>query len=270
MSKPRKNPHQKSQPLKEGQIFKTNSGPAVVLEYRNARQVRIRFTSTGTEKLTSSYLLRAGRVRDQLAPSVYGVGFCSGSGYRNGGKYTNAGRKWVLMMARCYDPNNKRLPYSNVTVAPEWHDYSNYEIWHNSQNFDIEGLELDKDLLPFLRGENDQKIYSESTCTFLSHELNLALAQLQRRLKQAQNYWSHACTNKRLPTGLRYDVTHRNFRISISGKTVAVRKNILAAFEAYKRLNIASFIEKLAIERDRLAPNVVVELEKFQREYGFV
>lgn len=76
-------------------------------------------------------------------------------------------KKWSLMLQRCYDHNSRSsLPsYIGCSVADEWLTFSNFKNWMAAQ--DWEGKELDKDII--VAGN---KIYSPSTCAFVSKSLN--------------------------------------------------------------------------------------------------
>lgn len=78
--------------------------------------------------------------------------------------------RWVNMLKRCYclKFNKNRSNYDGYTVCEEWHTFSNFKTWMETQ--DWEGKELDKDL----RG-NGKKVYSPETCTFVTREVNLSL-----------------------------------------------------------------------------------------------
>ncbi len=73
---------------------------------------------------------------------------------------------WSGMMTRVY---SGRYPsYAETTVDPSWHKFSVFKSWMEKQ--DWEGLALDKDIL------GDGTIYSEATCRFIPHYLNMLLA----------------------------------------------------------------------------------------------
>ena len=78
--------------------------------------------------------------------------------------------KWCGMLKRCYSVKflDKNLTYKNCTVCNEWHLFSNFKSWMETQ--DWEGKDLDKDLLVY-----QNKIYSPETCCFLDHNINTFL-----------------------------------------------------------------------------------------------
>lgn len=77
---------------------------------------------------------------------------------------------WKHMLKRCYDPKSlERHPtYNNCTVHPEWHTFSTFRKWMETQ--DWQGKQLDKDLL--IPGN---KVYSPDTCLFVSSKVNSLL-----------------------------------------------------------------------------------------------
>lgn len=79
---------------------------------------------------------------------------------------------WVDMLKRGYSKNLKaRYPsYIGVEVCDEWLTFSNFKRWMEQQ--DWAGKQLDKDLL--VRGN---KIYSPTTCIFVSKQVNTFLLE---------------------------------------------------------------------------------------------
>lgn len=98
-------------------------------------------------------------------------------------------QKWKSMIKRCY--NHKQLErnetYKYCYVCEEWLTFSNFKSWMETQ--DWEGKELDKDLLV-----DNNKLYSEKTCVFISHSLNSAIAV--RRKKSNLKLGVHISKNK--------------------------------------------------------------------------
>ena len=77
---------------------------------------------------------------------------------------------WKSMIERGYSEKIKleRPTYKDVTVCEEWHLFSVFKSWMESQNW--EGNQLDKDLL--IPGN---KVYNQETCVFVSRQVNLFL-----------------------------------------------------------------------------------------------
>jgi len=78
------------------------------------------------------------------------------------------------MIHRCYNTKYKasNITYEGCSVQSEWLLLSNFKEWMCSQQW--QGNTLDKDLL--VRGN---KLYSESTCVFISSTLNSLLVERQ-------------------------------------------------------------------------------------------
>lgn len=76
-------------------------------------------------------------------------------------------KTWQGMIERCYSAKSlkKRPTYKGCSVCPEWHKFSNFKAWMESQEW--EGNELDKDLLVL-----DNKVYGPDTCIFVSAKVN--------------------------------------------------------------------------------------------------
>ncbi len=77
-------------------------------------------------------------------------------------------RKWNDMLARAYSQrfHDKRSSYLFTTVCDEWHTFSNFKQWMESQ--DWEGKELDKDLI-----NPDADEYSPDNCAFVDGVVNM-------------------------------------------------------------------------------------------------
>ena len=78
--------------------------------------------------------------------------------------------KWSNMLGRCYCASYQKIKpnYRGCTVADEWLVFSVFREWMQGQ--DWEGKFLDKDML--FAGN---KIYSPSTCVFISNQTNTFL-----------------------------------------------------------------------------------------------
>lgn len=74
---------------------------------------------------------------------------------------------WSHMIERCYSSKlHSRYPsYAGCSVVSEWHSFSAFREWMIDQ--DCDGVSLDKDLL-----FPGNKVYSPSTCVFITARLN--------------------------------------------------------------------------------------------------
>lgn len=78
--------------------------------------------------------------------------------------------RWLSTMQRCYSPKlHQRNPgYRDVTVHPDWLQFSNFKAWMEQQ--DWQGRSLDKDLL--MPGNT---VYGPATCVFIPQGINTLL-----------------------------------------------------------------------------------------------
>lgn len=72
---------------------------------------------------------------------------------------------WRGMLHRCYVkiPNT----YKGVTVCKEWHNFTNFAVWHKMNS--VEGWCLDKDLFSI---EGIKKVYSPDNCCYIPPVIN--------------------------------------------------------------------------------------------------
>lgn len=79
---------------------------------------------------------------------------------------------WRSMLKRVYCNNYKESfpSYETVDVCKEWHRFSVFRSWMETQ--DWEGKELDKDLL-----SKGGKVYSPTTCCFISKQINMFMTE---------------------------------------------------------------------------------------------
>ena len=71
--------------------------------------------------------------------------------------------KWTGMLHRCYGSNAPA--YKDCTVSEEWHRFSVFKKWMESQSW--QGKEIDKDILV-----PGNKVYGKEFCLFVSKHLN--------------------------------------------------------------------------------------------------
>ena len=200
-------------------------GNFIILSYRNARNVSVKFTDTGYSCEVELVEIRRGMVKDRHAPSVWGVGFI-GTKYQTKveGVLLKEYRTWIDMLKRCYDDNykRKRPTYKHCEVSGEFKSYEYFYEWCNKQiGFGVKGFELDKDLL--VKGN---KLYSKDMCVFLPHEINSALVKCDK--SRGNNL-----------IGVYFDSKSNKYSASIGGingsKRLGTFKTEIEAFNAYKQ-----------------------------------
>ena len=158
-----------------GKICKSkSSGDFKILKYNNNRNVEVQFLKTGYEATVELVQVKRGSIKDPYSPSVCGVGIL-GTKYPStiNGVHTKEYTLWCNMLVRCYsDSSKKRRPtYEGCEVGDNFKNYEYFYEWcHKQIGFSNQDWHLDKDLL--VKGN---KVYSETTCVFLSNEINSLL-----------------------------------------------------------------------------------------------
>ena len=162
-----------------GKVFQSNNdGEFEVIEYANNSNVKVRFIETNFETNVHVSQVYSGEIKDLYKPKQYGQYIGKGEFkthyYKNGKKKpTFEYNKWRWMLLRCYDEKEltKEPSYIGCSVCDEWMNFQNFAAWIQSNKYECEDLELDKDLLV-----KNNKIYSPSNCCLLPHEINYAIS----------------------------------------------------------------------------------------------
>lgn len=162
-----------------GTIHRTNEGYDVEIISNNGwKDILVRF-ECGYTTIVNSSNLKKGKVSNPYHKSVSGVGYFGEGTYsstRADGtrKKTKTYEKWVHMIRRCYDNDEKYRLYSDCMVDSRWHNFQNFandcEKLGYDKLFEL-GYEIDKDLL-----SNGNKIYSIDTVIPLPQCVNSFLA----------------------------------------------------------------------------------------------
>lgn len=149
------------------------SGNFKIVNYYNARKVKVEFIETGYTITKKSSCIRRGSVHDPYYPSVYGVGFKGEGIYqaRKNGNITKEYVHWQSMMRRCYsDKWHERKPtYIECEVCEEWQEFQKFAEWFE-ENYPKDNntkYQLDKDIL-----NPGNKIYSPENCIFVTPSEN--------------------------------------------------------------------------------------------------
>lgn len=149
----------------------TQGGECEVLEYNGCFSVSVVFLNTGTKCVTSSDQIRKGTVKDRFLPNLCGVGYLGEKVPYVESIYNI----WANMIKRCYDPlvQDANPTYKGCTVCDEWLCFGNYHKWY-IENY-IKGFDVDKDKKIY-----ENKIYSPTTCLFISREENIQIASVKK------------------------------------------------------------------------------------------
>lgn len=159
-----------------GTIYSTKSyGNLRIIDYKRNNDVLVEFCDTGTTISLSSGNIRKGAVKDPMVPSVFGVGFygIGPAKSRVGGVKSKSYMAWINMLKRCHCPNwlSLRPTYIGCTVCDEWHNFQVFDRWYNDNRPPNGKFDIDKDIKI-----NGNKIYSPSTCIFVSRQENARFA----------------------------------------------------------------------------------------------
>lgn len=150
----------------------------------SCNDIDVRFIDSGYEFNATASNIRAGKVKDILAPSVCGVGIIGEGSYlaSMNKKHHKAYKKWFDMIYRCYsDSKIKRRPtYAECEVCEDWQNFQVFADWFYD-NF-IDGFDFDKDIL-----NPGNKIYSPESCIFVSHEENSGFTSKSAKWKKMVN-----------------------------------------------------------------------------------
>ena len=205
------------------------NGVLEVVEYRNTREVLVRFLDTGFETVTEACQLFRGTVKDLMLPRVCGVGFIGVGPYAGCFEGTRkvvwAYQKWLNMLERCYDPATEQQAYNyaGVTVWEPWHNYQNFAAWATQQKgYGNERWAMEKDLL--VKGN---RYYHPDVCCFLPQELN---NQMLKSEKARGDYPIGVTLNK--PNGK--FIAHLAFHKEGDSSHIGIYNTVNEAFEAYK------------------------------------
>lgn len=163
-----------------GTIYSSNShGDCIVIEYKSAFEVYVKFLNSGSVSKVAAGNLRKGLVRDFLGKTVFGVGYFGVGPHLarypgRGGACTKEYNTWNSMMMRCYGSNRDASMlrnYGDCIVCDEWHNYQTFADWCQTQpEMLCEGSSLDKDIL--VKGNRE---YSPENCCFVPSAINTAV-----------------------------------------------------------------------------------------------
>ncbi len=169
--------HKSSKPTGQvnmiGKILTTRSGQKIkVLDQRIRKQQKellVVFEETFTTKWGLSSNIISGKIRDDYAITVCGIGY-RGKPDTSLHYDHQARTTWNHMMQRCYG-----LTYDNTAkVCKRWHCYENFlsdiSKVEGFKDWLIEPMDLDKD-----KKGRKSRVYSLETCIFLLKEENISI-----------------------------------------------------------------------------------------------
>ena len=239
-----------------GKILPSNNyGDFIILEYNAANDVKIKFLDTGFVDTVFAAQMHTRKVRDSSLPTTCGFGYIDIEGASIGRKMTKEYQLWNNMITRCYNENlrHKNPTYKDCHVSEEWRYLSNFEEWcHQQIGFNIEGFELDKDIL--VKGN---KVYAPETCCFVPKEINSMLTNSRRGRGE-------------YPIGVNYHKRVRKYVAKISKNGEVIHLGYFSkpdeAFNAYKEAK-EDYVKEVANKwKDQIDPRVYEALMKYRVE----
>ena len=157
-------------------------------------------------------------------------------------------QKWLSMLKRCYSVKyqNRQPTYIGCTVCKEWLLFSNFRKWMEAQTW--KGMELDKDIIVY-----NNKIYSPSTCCFVTKEINSLLN-------------NHKNAKGKYPTGVSWHSATKKVFSQCSTKNGLVYlgcfDTISEAEKAYKQFKKALIVEIASNQTDiRIRNGLLIHAE---------
>ena len=166
-----------------GTIIKTkNYGLAKIIgKGTKYNYYKVQFKNTNNIDEFRIDAVKKGEIRDKYAVTFCEVGIIGNIKTR--GKYKPFYNIWKNIIYRCYTPHNKAY-YNKVKICDRWKtfeyfysDITKVDGW-NENEFKKGNLVLDKDLKQ--QFENN-KVYSPSTCTWISVNQNSKIQDAQQR-----------------------------------------------------------------------------------------
>lgn len=141
--------------------------------------------------------------------------------------------KWRDMIGRCYD--GKHDAYSAVSVCSEWHQFTAFFEWMDSQPW--RGNELDKDII--IPG-ND--LYHPDRCVFVPRLINL---QFRRTYRSA--------SGSKLPAGVYlypYDGARTKYKVNGSGVHLGYTRDPMDGHRLWQAHKIESLQRLVGLSSD--------------------
>ena len=254
--------HAENRQKYEGSVFPTrSSGDIIVVEYRDSKNVLVKFLDTGFESVVFLSCVLNGNIKDKMKPTIYGIGVCGDERVTNSfGRKVKEYRFWSSMIQRCYDPKLKvAFPsYEGCTTSENFKYYPYFKDWCNNQvgfnSIDSKGKDfaLDKDIL--VKGN---KIYSEGTCCFVPYEINNLLS-------------SSKATRGSSPIGVSFHKRDHKYQAYLNTGTSRVHLGYFVtseeAFEVYKQAKETHIKEVANKWKDQIDPRAYEALMNYQVE----
>jgi len=174
--------------LYEGKVFETRtSGPLIIEEYIDSKNVKIRFLNTGFRKTVYLQNILENSVKDPYCTTKFG-GYV-GEGDIVPRQNIKVRTAWEQMLRRA-NVHEVGPTYKNCSVDESWLNFQNFANWYinyrDKLNPDFyDELNIDKDLFQW---GNEYKIYSPSTCCLIPAKINVVLSSIYERKTKIDDY----------------------------------------------------------------------------------
>lgn len=216
-----------------------------VIEFINSSDMTIEFQDEYKYKVkTNSSNFLSGRINNLFFKSYYNVGYLGD--YK--GKGNICSRKsfgiWRGMIERCYSKSSKKYKtygLNGITVCNDWHCYTNFEDWYDSNYYEVdnENMCIDKDII------SDTKIYSPETCIIIPEKINEMFVGIHKTYKNG------------LSNGIRIKNNKYCARIKENRKEIYLGAfdNINDAILAYKKEKLRYMISIIESYKEKIPKN---------------
>lgn len=167
--------------------YTNNSGKKLKVLRKNGKNCIIQFLDTGYTRQCNYQNIKAGKVTDPYAVSVYGVGY--NGEFEKVHYWKQAKQLWKNMMKRCYSEKDPRGYFGRAFVDSRWKCFANFlkdlpelenfDLWLKGQKENSEKYNLDKDLK--IQGN---KYYSKEACQFVTEFENKSAGGVNRHINK--------------------------------------------------------------------------------------
>jgi len=197
-----------------GNKHQSTFGWFIIIKYSTSKNIEILFDGSDKTMITTNERIRSGNLKNPSHKSVYGVGYFGYGEHRAkiGNRDTKVYKVWHGMFQRCYSDGYKNTSYDGCIVCPEWHNFQTFAVWFHD-NY-IAGFELDKDSIVV-----GNKIYSPTTCKFLSKMDNAALQSACKYTVQMTNGIESVTFTNQRKFCIEHNLCHKAINAVIKGRT---------------------------------------------------
>jgi hypothetical protein len=230
-----------------------NGEKLLVIHCENAKTVIVKFCDDKTYPFIAHIgNLRKGKYKNPYTRSIHGVGYI-GCGDFSSTKDAKAYKSWIGMIRRVFDDYEQARRPSTTDLSMEfsWECFQSFAYWATQQKgYNIEGFELDKDLL-----EQGNNVYGPQYCCFIPREINTALPK--RNASESRVYVSERNGD------ILYQAHSRDYKTKIR---IAVRGSFEECYKWKRRSTqnlLLCLVEKY---KNDLDDKVIERLSNFYKE----